>query len=59
MAEYYSVELAEKVRRGMKENALKAKANGVRAPFGYRVNGDDHYQIDENTAPIVKEIYSL
>ncbi len=59
MAEYYSVELAEKVKRGMKENALKAKANGVRAPFGYCVDGDDHYQIDKSTAPIVKEIYSL
>src|SRR5574344_829604 len=45
MAEFYSAELAEKVTRGMKENALKAKANGVRAPFGYCVDGDDHYQI--------------
>lgn len=43
----------------MKENALKAKANGVRAPFGYCVDGDDHYQIDKSTAHIVKEIYSL
>ena len=29
MAEYYSVELAEKVTRGMMENALKCKFNGV------------------------------
>ena len=43
----------------MTENALKAKANGVRAPFGYYVDEQDHYQIDEATAPIVKEIYSL
>ena len=59
MAEYYSAELAEKVKRGMTDNALKAKANGVRAPFGYYVDDDDHYQIDETIAPIVKEIYSL
>lgn len=58
-AEYYSAELAVKVRRGMTENALKAKANGVRAPFGYYIDGDDKYQIDESLAPIVKEIYSL
>ena len=58
-AEYYSAELAVKVRRGMTENALKAKANGVRAPFGYYIDGDDKYQIDETLAPIVKEIYSL
>ena len=30
MAEFYSAELAEKVKRGMTENALKAKSNGVR-----------------------------
>ena len=59
MAEYYSAELAVKVRRGMTENALKAKANGVRAPFGYYIDGDDRYQIDETLAPVVKEIYSL
>ena len=58
-AEFYSAELSEKVKRGMTENALKAKANGVRAPFGYYVDEQDHYQIDEATAPIVKEIYSL
>lgn len=58
-AEFYSAELSEKVKRGMTENALKAKSNGVRAPFGYYVDEQDHYQIDEATAPIVKEIYSL
>lgn len=58
-AEFYSAELSEKVKRGMTENALKAKANGVRAPYGYYVDEQDHYQIDDATAPIVKEIYSL
>ncbi len=58
-AEFYSAELSEKVKRGMTENALKAKANGVRAPYGYYVDEQDHYQIDNATAPIVKEIYSL
>lgn len=58
-AEFYSAELSEKVKRGMTENALKAKANGVRAPYGYYVDEQDHYQIDYVTAPIVKEIYSL
>ena len=58
-AEYYSAELAEKVKRGMTDNALKAKSNGVRAPFGYYVDDTDHYQIDETLAPIVKEIFAL
>ena len=58
-AEYYSAELSEKVRRGMTENALKAKSNGVNPPFGYYVDQNDHYQIDESIAPIVREIFTL
>ena len=58
-AEFYSAELAEKVKRGMKENALKVKSNGVHPPFGYYVNEEDHFQINDSTAPIVREIYSL
>ncbi len=58
-AEYYSAELSEKVKRGMTENALKAKSNGVRPPFGYYVDDTDHYQIDKSLAPIVKEIFTL
>ena len=57
-AEFYSAELSEKVKRGMTENALKAKSNGVRPPFGYYVDDTDHYQIDETFAPIVREIFT-
>lgn len=35
MAEYYSADLAEKVSRGLTENALKCKHNGGPAPFGF------------------------
>ena len=58
-AEYYSAELSEKVKRGMTENALKAKSNGVRPPFGYYVDDTDHYQIDKTISPIIKEIFNL
>ena len=37
-AEYYSVELAEKIKRGMTENALKLRSNGIRAPIGYYID---------------------
>lgn len=57
-AEFYSAELSEKVKRGMTENALKAKSNGVRPPFGYYVDDTDHYQIDEALAPVVREIFT-
>ena len=33
-AEYYPVELSEKVTRGMTENALKCKFNGGTVPIG-------------------------
>ena len=58
-AEYYSVELAEKIKRGMTENALKLRSNGVRAPIGYYIDDEKHFQIDENNAPIIKDIFML
>ena len=57
MAEYYSAELAEKVSRGHKENALKAKFNGGPVPLGYRIDSEQHYQIDPATAPVVQEAF--
>lgn len=56
IAEYYSVELAENVLRGMKENALEGKANG-RLPLGYQKGPDGKVIIDPSTAPAVKLIF--
>ena len=58
-AEYYSAELAVKVKRGMKENALKAKWNGGGIPFGYVVGTDQKLEIEPIAAQIVKEIFKL
>ena len=57
MAEYYSADLAEKVSRGHKENALKAKFNGGPVPLGYRIDSEQHYQLDPATAPVVQEAF--
>ena len=57
-AEYYSVELAEKVNRGMKDNALKCLYNGSIVPLGYYVDEDQRLQIDEEKAPFVREIFT-
>lgn len=46
MAEYFSADLAEKVTRGMTENALKCKFNGGTLPLGYQVDEDKHYLLD-------------
>lgn len=58
-AEYYSADLREKVNRGLTENALKCKYNGgASIPFGYIIDADRHYQIDNTTAPVVLEIFT-
>ena len=56
-AEYYSADLAEKVVRGMTENALKAKYNGGTMPLGYVIDDEQHFQLDPNTAPFVLEAF--
>ena len=37
MAEYYSAELSQKVRRGMNESRLKGNYTGGPLPYGYKV----------------------
>lgn len=59
MAEFYSAELAEKVTRGMKENALKGLWNGGNVPFGYVINAERKLDIDPKAAPIVAEIFKM
>lgn len=54
MDEYYLINLAAEVRRGMSEKARRGEAMG-RAPFGYRVE-DKKYVPDEN-APLVRYIF--
>ena len=59
MAEYYSAELALKVARGERENALQCKYNGGVVPLGFTIGKEDRlYHIDPETAPIVQEIFS-
>lgn len=56
-AEFYSAELAEKVKRGHNENALKGKNNGGGIPYGYCVNSEQYLAINPIEAPIVQEIF--
>ena len=59
MAEYYSAELALKVARGERENALQCKYNGGIVPLGFTIGKEDRlYHIDPETAPIVQEIFT-
>jgi len=58
MAEYYSAELSEKVRRGMKENALKGKHTSGSVPLGLCLDENRYFQIDEKLAPVVLEVFT-
>ena len=58
-AEYYSAELAEKVIRGMTENALKCQYNGGAIPLGYMVDEQKHFLLDQATAPYVLESFQM
>ena len=57
MAEYYSVELAQKINRGMQINAEKCLSTGSNPGLGYKVNKDRKFYIDKNEAAIVREIF--
>lgn len=72
MAEYFSVELGQKVQRGMEINAEKFYYNGGTVPLGLKLksiplplgaNGKTIYKkqfdIDPETAPIIKKIFEM
>ena len=57
MDEYYSLNLGEEARRGMKK---KFETGGIvsGAPFGYVVE-NGKFVVDEEAAPVVREIFSM
>ena len=59
MAEYYSVELSQKIRRGMDINAEKCLSTGGNVALGFYVDDKKRFQIDPNTAPVVKRIFEM
>lgn len=58
-AQYYSDELSTKIRRGMDYNAEKCLYNGGGVPLGYQIGKDKRFEINPNTAPIVKSIFEM
>ena len=58
MAEYYSAEPSQKIKRGMSINAEKGLAIGGMRILGYKIK-DKQYIIDEETAPFVKKIFQM
>ncbi len=59
MAEYASVELGQKIKRGMDLNADKCLSTGGNVALGFYVDATKHFQIDNETAPIVVKIFEM
>lgn len=57
LAEYYSAELSQKVRRGMNENREKGHFCGGGLSYGYRVV-NKQIVIENNEAEVIRYIYS-
>lgn len=57
LAEYYSANLSRNVKRGMTENALKGKPNGL-LPLGYK-NNNGEIVLDPVEANAVKTMFNL
>ena len=55
-AEYYSAELSQKVKRGLKESRIKGNFTGGHYPYGFKVE-NHKVLIDEENAEIVRYIY--
>ena len=55
--QFYSENMAEDIRRGMEDNAMKCKVNGP-APYGYKSGKSGTYEIDEPAAAVVREIFT-
>ena len=59
-AQFYSDELAVKIRRGMDYNAEKCLSTGGNIALGYKTVGKDkHFEIDPMTAPVVRMIFEM
>ena len=59
MAEYYSVELSQKIRRGLNINIEKCLSTGGVPALGFMVDSDRRILIDPATAPIVVKIFEM
>ena len=59
MAEYYSANLSQNIKRGMVENALQCKFNGSGCPLGYKINSEKHFELDPIGAKVVREIFDM
>lgn len=56
--EAYSVDLAQKIKRGMTDNAIGGEFNGGGYTFGYKIV-NQKFVVDEAQAKVVKHIFEV
>ena len=54
--QFYSESMAEDIKRGMDDNALKCMVNGS-IGYGYKKGSDGRFAVDEKKASVLTEIY--
>ena len=59
MAAYFSEQLSQNVKRGMRTSAEKGQSYGSNLCLGYKVDADKKFIIDPETAPTVRLIYNM
>ncbi|MCL1873640.1 MAG: recombinase family protein [Clostridiales bacterium] len=59
MAEYYSLQLSQNIRRGQRVSASKCQSTGGNRPLGYLTGPDKKFIIDPEYAPVIRQIFEL
>lgn len=59
VAEEFSDNLSKETRKGQLVCASQCRHLGGKPPYGYKVNSDGFYEIDETRAPAVRQIYKM
>lgn len=59
LSEQFSIDLSKETRKGLTEAAKSCLHCGGTPPFGFRVGEDKRLEIDETTAPAVKQIFDM
>ena len=57
MAEYYSLQLSQNIRRGQRISASKCQCIGGNRPLGYTVGPDKRFVIEPEGAAIVQQVF--
>lgn len=59
MNEWYAKDTSKKIRAVKKNKGMSGKPITSRPVYGYLMGEDDRFIVDEDAAPVVKQIYSL